>query len=137
MSSARRVLRSFYPVFAFASFFAKHDKCVSDLKLATHLVRFTYHAILERCLPKIRRSASQRELMPIHLTYIILLSYFCVAYENSEFCYYIFPHNFFDFLREDYSMCESYTIRKPQNVIYKKPVNTDLHISPFSHYRTS
>ncbi len=33
--------------------------------------------------------------MPIHLAYTVLFSYFCVAYENSKFRYYIFSHNFF------------------------------------------
>ncbi len=55
---------------------------------------------------------TKRELMPIHLVYIIIFSYFCAACENNEFCYYIFSHNSFNFLHEDQSMCEFYAIRK-------------------------
>ncbi len=69
--------------------------------------------------------------MPIHLAYIMLFSYFCVACKNSEFCYHIFSYDFFDFSLEDCSMCESYTIRKPQNAIYEKPAKTRLHTSLF------
>ncbi len=77
---------------------------------------------------------TKRELMPLHLAYVMLFSYFCIVCENSEFCYYIFSHNFFDFLCEDHSMCESYEICEPRNAIYKKPAKTGLHISPFSRY---
>ncbi len=67
----------------------------------------------------------KHKLMSIHLAYFILFSYFCVVCENNEFCFYIFfSHNSFDFPREDCSMYESYTIHKPQNAIYEKPVKT-------------
>ncbi len=84
----------------------------------------------------IRHYFRRFKLMPIQLADIILFSYFCVACENSEFCYYIFSHNSFDFSRKDRSMCESYAIHKPQNAIYKKPAKTGLRTSPFSRYRT-
>ncbi len=54
------------------------------------------------------------ELMPMRLAFM-LFSYFSVVYENSEFCYYIFSHNSFDFLCEDCSMCKSSAIRKMWN----------------------
>ncbi len=81
------------------------------------------------------KNKTKAELMPIHLAYIVLFSYFCVAYKNSEF-YYFFFFNSFDFSREDCSMCESYAIRKLQSAIYKKSAITGLHTSPFSHYHT-
>ncbi len=65
-------------------------------KLAIHLAYFTYDAIFAGCSSKIR-SANQRKLIPIHLAYIMLFSYFCTACENSEICFYIFSHSSFDF----------------------------------------
>ncbi len=66
------------------------------LKPSIYLVCFTYKAIFAGCSSKIRWSVNQRELMPTHLAYIILFSYFCGAHKNSAFCYYIFSHNSFD-----------------------------------------
>ncbi len=43
------------------------------------------------------KNKTKHESMPIHIAYIMLFSYFCVACENSEFCYYIFLDNSFDF----------------------------------------
>ncbi len=79
----------------------------------------------------------KRKLMPTHLVYIMLFSYFCVACENSEFCYYISSHNSFDFSREDCSMGESYAICELQNAINEKPAkNRSTHFSFFalSHF---
>ncbi len=95
-----------------------------SVKLAIHSVCFTYDAISAGCLPKIRQSANQRELIPIHLAYIMLFSYFWVARENSEFCYYIFSCNSFGFSHENHSMCESNAIHKPRNAIYEKPAKS-------------
>ncbi len=80
------------------------------VKLAIHLVCFKYDTIFSNYLLKIGQILIQPELMTIHLAYIMLFSYFCVACENSEFCYYIFSHNSFDFSREDNSMCKSYAV---------------------------
>ncbi len=41
------------------------------------------------------KNKTKHELILIHLAYILLFSYFCVACENSEFCYDIFLHNSF------------------------------------------
>ncbi len=85
--------------------------------------------LVSQAVCQIRRSVNQRVLMPIHLAYIMLFAYFCVACKNSEFCYYIFLHNSFDFSRKDRSMCESYTIHEPQKAIYENPAKTGLHTS--------
>ncbi len=40
-------------------------------KLAIHLMYFAYDAIFAGCSPKIRRSRNRRELIPLHLVYIM------------------------------------------------------------------
>ncbi len=100
---------------------AAHHQCHQIVKPAIHLACFTYDTILAGCSPKIRRSRNHCELMYIHLAYIMLFSYFCVACENSEFCYNTFSHNFFDFLCEDCSMYESYSYANCETRYTKNP----------------
>ncbi len=62
--------------------------------------------------------------MPLHLAYVTLFLYFCVVCKNSDFCYYIFSHNSFNFSLEDRSMCESYAMQYTKNL--RKQVYTLL-----------
>ncbi len=63
-------------------------------------------------LPKHVRFCLAKHSLNVYaaLVYIMLFSYFCVAWENNQFCYYIFLYNTFDFSHEDRSMCKSYMI---------------------------
>ncbi len=98
----KRIWEVFQKFCIVQQFFTRGNMVASKLyacvKLAIHLVYFTYDATFAGCLLKRRQSVNQCELMYIHLAYIMLFSYFCVTCENSEFCaimfFYIIPLNF-------------------------------------------